>query len=1166
MRPLYKCIILLINVLSLLTAEICFANLNIDLESEPESNLFLEDRENTPEFDSGSHSDIRFFALVHPSSSITVRANYGPLTVKQTIYPSFWTDINSKRNDSYNVPINTNSQLKVSALNGELSAHLVTKEVKRSNPVLRVLFYAGHTSDYSQRARIDFIDKTLCAAIIVQYHGEKLFGSCSPSKTREGACLAEVTIPSSYWPPLDTNILSQKQQKTTNAKVYYAITHSEHCTDSTFLTTTSDQNSLSLNYLSDVSLIPFRGSYEEVTNDNVVTILIPREPVYPNSKIYIPVKFTYNPEYPIAAFSLRIRVKIGIRILGAQLSHPNKLWQLSVELNPKQTTATVTAFLRDFDHQQNSQSVPEELLENISQEVYSWLIEVDEEVDISDSGRMGWQLLYITESSSSVKQDFDKESAKLSSRIDIQKDDVLDVLAITKSRQLLNTASLTGRQVSQAMRIYMVSASGRISDITLQSSCHAADESILKVSPSCTSVYLDGSEVRGSYNATILIKYGTFTGQGNFVVWMPKLPLDIRVNDNKLSQVKSWKTPQIKRKHSVSHIQNDSPVLSIDENVEQTKHSNIRNEFSEGITGNNNNNNNYIGCRLRYQQTRVEVFTKFFSTDHNSGREASLLSRRLSIRITHLLMPYIRVSDPKVLILRGNIIEGLNVGRSEVQVISPITGRLMGAKDIRVAADKETLTHLDVKIVAGLELQVKPDETIPNVWMTKTTLLDRLTTQYQEGLIDIKLHFSDSTSIPLSDISASDYNLSVDTFDGAVALAPNTGIYPRVIAIGPGHGQLLHLSLELTSQCQRKRTQPIAMKYVDINVDFSTSSLQNDAYNYRKSNGAVLTRNNLTANSETQPFNSKEKVNSNQFVVNGKLAEPSLQARHKVQSLYDRPNMVNFEVGMYSFFAIFGIAILIITIFYKFFRQAKNPPESITTTRIGPITSNNRPVVSNANEWVWLGKATLERNSVRTNCAQTLLPQKDYNGNISENSNTNKQHNDQNNANMNRLSGISFPGSEISIRITTNPNPAEDIDGDDEEEKNSYKPKISCRTSSIQKTNNCFTEPPIPARKCGPHLKNKFSTYSKPPPIPPHCSQINLNNIKLMSSSHPPPPVPPHRNTKPSKRSSKSKSQIEQLKVDLPHNQNKSKWKDNSNQMDYNQLMEYFDNLKESNA
>jgi hypothetical protein len=38
----------------------------------------------------------------------------------------------------------------------------------------------------------------------------------------------------------------------------------------------------------------------------------------------------------------------------------------------------------------------------------------------------------------------------------------------------------------------------------------------------------------------------------------------------------------------------------------------------------------------------------------------------------------------------------------------------------------------------------------------------------------------------------------------------------------------------------------------------------------------------------------------------------------------------------------------------------------------------------------------------------------------------------------------------------------------------------------------------------------------------------------------------------------------EKLKVDLP--KNKSNWNEANDKLDYNQLMEYFDNLKESNA
>lgn len=45
----------------------------------------------------------------------------------------------------------------------------------------------------------------------------------------------------------------------------------------------------------------------------------------------------------------------------------------------------------------------------------------------------------------------------------------------------MNTAVLTGRQVSQAMKVFIVSQGGKVADVTLQSSCHAEDESVIKV-------------------------------------------------------------------------------------------------------------------------------------------------------------------------------------------------------------------------------------------------------------------------------------------------------------------------------------------------------------------------------------------------------------------------------------------------------------------------------------------------------------------------------------------------------------------------------------------------------------------------------------------------------------------------------------------------------------
>ena len=63
---------------------------------------------------------------------------------------------------------------------------------------------------------------------------------------------------------------------------------------------------------------------------------------------------------------------------------------------------------------------------------------------------------------------------------------------------------------------------------------------------------------------------------------------------------------------------------------------------------------------------------------------------------------------------------------------------------------------------------------------------------FQEGLLDLTLLFSDGTRTPLSAVDVSSYVLDVDTLDPmVVALAPQNGQQPRVLAIGPGKGKLL---------------------------------------------------------------------------------------------------------------------------------------------------------------------------------------------------------------------------------------------------------------------------------------------------------------------------------------------------------------------------------------
>jgi transmembrane protein 132 len=59
--------------------------------------------------------------------------------------------------------------------------------------------------------------------------------------------------------------------------------------------------------------------------------------------------------------------------------------------------------------------------------------------------------------------------------------DFHQILFLFQSWEVLNTAVLTGRQVSQAMKVFIVSRAGKVADVTLQASCRSVEESVLKV-------------------------------------------------------------------------------------------------------------------------------------------------------------------------------------------------------------------------------------------------------------------------------------------------------------------------------------------------------------------------------------------------------------------------------------------------------------------------------------------------------------------------------------------------------------------------------------------------------------------------------------------------------------------------------------------------------------
>jgi transmembrane protein 132 len=263
---------------------------------------------------------------------------------------------------------------------------------------------------------------------------------------------------------------------------------------------------------------------------------------------------------------------------------------------------------------------------------------------------------------------------------------------------------------------------------------------------------------------------------------MPEFPLEVTVGDTRLSQIKGWKvseehaagskskrsllnmtkteertvsstelpspvTVRAKKRSAVeleesiedTSIDVDDPDVILEEDEQEERSFRNGNDHGWGDTVNTIDRNlSPANCRLRFQQSPVEVHARFLANDHDTGRESYFVNRRTWLRVTDLVASMLRVSDPRIAtLLQSRLVQGRGVGRTEVQVLSPLTGRVIGAKEVRVGNDRVSVTRLSVRVVSGLQLSISPDTAIENGYVAETSVTRRLTAQYQVKLLSI---------------------------------------------------------------------------------------------------------------------------------------------------------------------------------------------------------------------------------------------------------------------------------------------------------------------------------------------------------------------------------------------------------------------------------------------
>lgn len=328
--------------------------------------------------------------------------------------------------------------------------------------------------------------------------------------------------------------------------------------------------------------------------------------------------------------------------------------------------------------------------------------------------------------------------------------------------------------------------------------------------------------------------------------------------------------------------------------------------------------------------------------------------------------------------------------------------------------------------------------------------------------MDIHIEFSDGTRFPLDRVSDTDFYVEIENRNQILIKVAGNFVSSlsniKVYAVSEGRAESIKASLKQGASCPKKKIPTLSSGYVITEADFSQANqVQSDRLfsdgNYGDNRASdrydsfyipkkphdldklVKHQQSHTDLDEKNKKLSNANPNSQTLVVLNDLEKdlaknnPQIQDFANINSQTKKeplqsPNnskLSPLEIGMYVLIAVFcvGISVFLINCIVFMVRHKKK--------RKIHKRSHKEPVYQ-AKDWVWIGRATLERSSVKTECSQSLMPAEDFNGNhtshlrstSSQSRSSSSRGNSANSSNRNSFVST-IKGSECSIRITANP-------------------------------------------------------------------------------------------------------------------------------------------------
>ena len=283
---------------------------------------------------------------------------------------------------------------------------------------------------------------------------------------------------------------------------------------------------------------------------------------------------------------------------------------------------------------------------------------------------------------------------------------------------VVNTAALNGIRIDVPVAVYGVTASGKVLNVT-SVTCRSLHVDVLKVSNDCSSVFVNGTETRGSTDAIIEFSHEFLTTNSTFIVWTPTVPVTLSVTPAKLKRIRDWHDPS------------DS-------------------------------------CKSRYQHARVTVKAEF-----SNGKQW-----HAGVDVTQYVKNNLKSSNVSVAEIVGLNVYGKSVGNSSIAVYNSRLDQSLGVFVVEVS-DEDTRVYVLETLIAT-RLFVKLPESLNNSLQhtARVNIDQKFSIPKDEGSVIISVQYSDgvvNTFDSLHGFYINSTNNSVVTVQGALITAVNNG-------------------------------------------------------------------------------------------------------------------------------------------------------------------------------------------------------------------------------------------------------------------------------------------------------------------------------------------------------------------------------------------------------